>query len=1229
MSEQRDKTAQLRGLMAERILVMDGAMGTMIQGYGLSEEDFRGARLADWPVSLKGNNDLLVLTRPDVIEAIHREFLAAGADIIETNTFNATSISQADYGAEALVYEINVEAARLARRVVDGWMASEDGGRPRFVAGSMGPTNKTLSMSPDVNDPGYRALDFDAMAAAYREQALGLIDGGVDILLPETSIDALNLKAALVGIEEAFEARGYRVPVIASLTIVDMSGRTLSGQTIEAAWVSIASANLLAVGINCSLGPAQMRPYVEELSRLAHVPVVCYPNAGLPNAFGGYDLTAEAMAATVAEFAEAGQVNVLGGCCGTRPAHIRAMAEAVEGRPPRVVPPRSPWSTYSGFEALVLRPESNFALIGERTNVTGSRLFSRLIKSGDYESALAVARQQVEGGANILDVNMDAGLLDAKAAMATFLRLVASEPDIARLPLMVDSSDFEVLEEGLKNIQGKAIVNSLSLKDGEAAFLDKARRVKRHGAAVVVMMFDEQGQATEADHKVAIAERAYRLLTEEVGFAPSDLIFDPNILTVGTGIEEHARYALEFIEATRRIKARWPEVKVSGGVSNISFAFRGNDHVREAMHAAFLYHAIRAGLDMGIVNAGQLEVYEAIEPELRERVEDVLFDRRPDATERLLEHAETVRGGARVEAQAQAWRSLPVRERLTHALVKGLVDHIDEDVAEALTEVERPLELIEGPLMDGMNVVGDLFGAGKMFLPQVVKSARVMKRAVATLLPLMEAEKAGGQVQGKVLLATVKGDVHDIGKNIVGVVLGCNNYEVIDLGVMVRAEAILEAAQREQVQLVGLSGLITPSLDEMAHVAREMKRLGLTMPLLIGGATTSRRHTSVKIAPGYGAPTVHVADASRVVGVAKALLGEPEVREAYVAENARLQVRDREIHASRVATKLLPIEEARRNRTPVTWAAEELATPTFLGAREVDVPLSALVEYIDWTPFFTAWELRAPYPAILKHPEYGAAARELFEHGQALLARVVEEGWLTARGVYGFFPANADGDDIVVYTDATRRSERVRLCMLRQQKERPSEELANQSLADFVAPVETGLADYVGAFAVTSGLGLTPHVERFEAEHDDYHAILLKVLADRLAEAFAEYLHAEARKAWGYGAAEALSASELIGEKYRGIRPAPGYPACPDHTEKLKLWELLDVEARTGMTLTESMAMWPASSVSGWYLAHPASRYFSIKAIGGDQVMDYARRKGMNVRDVERWLAPVLGYDAE
>jgi 5-methyltetrahydrofolate--homocysteine methyltransferase len=1222
--------AAIAELLKQRILIIDGAMGTMIQAHKLQEADYRGKEFASHPRELKGCNDLLSITQPGIIEGIHRKYLAAGADIVETNTFNSTAISLADYGLEHAAYDINVAAARVARRAAEAAVASEPG-RPRFVAGAIGPMTRSASMSRDVNDPGARQVTFVQLEAAYYDQVRGLVDGGVDLLLPETAFDTLNLKAALFAIARYFDETGRRLPLMASGTIVDLSGRTMTGQTVEGFWTSISHAPLLSVGLNCSLGAREMRPYVEELARLAPVYLSCYPNAGLPDGFGCFPETPKITAGLLRGFAESGFVNIVGGCCGTTPDHIHAIAEAVRNIGPRVPPKTEPYSRFSGLEALVIRPDTNFVNIGERTNVTGSPKFAKLVLAGRYEEALAVARQQVEGGAQIIDVNMDEGMLDSERAMTTFLNLIASEPDIARVPLMIDSSKWSVIEAGLRCVQGKGIVNSLSLKEGEEAFKAYARLVRRYGAGVVVMAFDEEGQATTADRKLAICGRAYRILTEEIGFPPQDIIFDPNILTVATGIEEHDDYAVAYLEATRRIKATLPGCKVSGGVSNISFSFRGNKAVREAMHSAFLYHAIQAGMDMGIVNAGQLEVYEEIPADLRALVEDVLLNRRPDATERLVAFAETVRQTDRGEAEEEAWRQAPVEQRLSHALVKGIADHVEEDVEEARQKYGRPLSVIEGPLMDGMNVVGDLFGSGRMFLPQVVKSARVMKKAVAYLLPFMEAEKeAGGgrQAEGRILVATVKGDVHDIGKNIVGVVLGCNNYEVIDLGVMVPCDRILKTAREKQVDMIGLSGLITPSLDEMVHVAKEMEREGFTVPLLIGGATTSRAHTAVKIAPAYSSPVVHVLDASRAVGVA-GRLKNPELREVLAAQNREAQERLRSEHRARRDQPLLPIDEARRRRPALDWKGYAPPRPSFLGVRAVDPwPLADIVPFIDWSPFFAAWEMTGTYPRIFENPTRGAEARRLFDDAQQLLDRIVREKLLTARAVFGFFPASAVGDDVELYTDESRAGLLATLHTLRQQNEKP-EGQPNQALADFVAPRETGVADYVGAFAVTAGVGIESVVGEFESDHDDYSAIMTKALADRLAEALAEALHKRARAEWGYGAGEALSKEDLIRERYRGIRPAPGYPACPDHSEKRALFDLLQAERRTGMHLTETFAMLPAASVSGFYFSHPQARYFTVGRVDRDQVLDYARRKGLPLAEVERWLSPNLNYEPD
>ncbi len=1219
--------ARLRALLHDRIAVIDGAMGTMIQAHHLDEAAYRGARFRDHPKDLKGNNDLLVLTQPAIIEGIHRKYLEAGADILETNTFNAQAISLADYGMESLAYELNVAAARVARGAVDAHRAAT--GKEAFVAGAVGPTNRTLSLAVDVNDPGKRTHVFDQFVAAFTEQIRGLLDGGVDVLLLETVFDTLVLKAALFAALRHFDEAGRSVPLMVSVTITDKSGRTLSGQMVEAFWNSVSHAPLLSVGINCALGAKEMRPYIEELSRIAPVFLSAYPNAGLPNAFGGFDETPEIMSLDIGGFAREGWVNIVGGCCGTTPAHIRAIAGAVKGLPPRRIPAPERRTRLSGLEPYTLRPEETFTLVGERTNVTGSPKFAKLVLAGDYEGALSVARQQVDGGANVLDVNMDEGMLDGVAAMTRFLNLLSAEPDIARLPIMLDSSKWDVIEAGLKCLQGKSVVNSISLKEGEESFRRHARLVRRYGAAVIVMAFDEEGQATTVERKVAIAGRAHRILTEDIGFPPEDIVFDPNILTVATGIEEHDAYALNFLEATRRIKATLPHVKVSGGVSNISFSFRGNNVVREAMHAAFLYHAIHAGLDMGIVNAGQLAVYEEIPKDLLALVEDVLLNRRKDATERLIAFAESVKRTGKAEVKEDAWRGGTVEERLSHSLVKGIVDFIDADVEEARKKYGAPLAVIEGPLMAGMNVVGDLFGAGKMFLPQVVKSARVMKKAVAYLQPFLEAEKRAGASASnlKILLATVKGDVHDIGKNIVGVVLQCNGYEVIDLGVMVPADRILKAAKEHGARIVGLSGLITPSLDEMAHVAREMEREGFTVPLLIGGATTSPVHTAVKIAPAYGPPVVHVLDASRAVGVVSGLLGADA---AGVAEaNRRKQALLALEHEKRSQKPLLPLAAAHARKLRLDWPNAEIPVPSFTGARALDdVPLTDLVPFIDWSPFFHAWELRGRYPQILEDPVIGEKAKEVFADARALLSRIVKDRLLTARGVYGFFPANADGDDIRLFSDAERARPLATVHTLRQQMEKP-EGQPLEALADFVAPKESGRKDFLGAFAVTAGIGVDALCHAFEKEHDDYSSILVKALADRLAEAFAEMLHQRARADWGYGQSESLTAEDLLRERYRGIRPAPGYPACPDHTEKRTLFSLLEVEKSAGISLTENFAMTPASSVSGFYFSHPDAHYFGVGRLGRDQIEDYAARKRWTLAEAERWLSPNLGYEPE
>ncbi len=1220
----------LRALLASRIAILDGAMGTMVHQLGLDEQGFRGQRFADHHRDLKNCIDVLTLTQGDAIRGIHAAYFEAGADIVETNTFGATSVALADFGLQHHTREINLVAASLARAAADAAMAKTPD-RPRFVAGSIGPTNKQLSIAGNVADPGHRDVTFDQMVAAYREQIEALIEGGVDLLLAETAFDTLVLKACLHAIEQVFSDLGRTLPVMASFTIFE-GGRTLSAQTVEACWTSISHIDLLSAGINCALGPEKLRTHVADLARITPKLVSCYPNAGLPNALGGFDETPEMMASVLEEFAQAGWLNIVGGCCGTTPAHIKAIADVMRNYPPRQPTPPPRRSRYSGLEMLELRPESSFTVVGERTNVTGSRAFARLIKEERYEEALGVARQQVENGANIIDVNVDEGMLDGVKVMTKFLTLLSSEPEISRVPIMIDSSRFEVLEAGLKCVQGKGIVNSISLKEGEDQFLEHARIVRSHGAAVVVMAFDEEGQATDVERRVAICKRAYRLLTEEAGFPPEDIIFDPNILTVATGIEEHNRYAVNFIEATRQIKAAMPAVKVSGGVSNISFSFRGNEVVREAMHSCFLYHAIRAGMEMGIVNAGQLAVYQEIEPELKERIEDVLFDRRPDATERLVEFAETVKkqegGGG---SQADTWRSLDVETRLAHALVKGIVDHIDEDVEAARQHYATSLEIIEGPLMRGMQTVGDLFGEGKMFLPQVVKSARVMKKAVNYLLPHMEAERlAAGTTQakrGRVLMATVKGDVHDIGKNIVGVVLGCNNYEVVDLGVMVPCTKIIDEAIRNEVDIVGLSGLITPSLDEMVQVAQEFEHAGLKMPLLIGGATTSARHTAVKIAPRYSGAVVHVNDASRAAGVVEKLLS-PTAREAFVQATRESQARDVENFKRRQETKLVTYAAACAKRWTTDWATAPIDVPEFLGVRSLDrIPLGDLIPFIDWSPFFLSWELKGKYPTIFTDAVVGTEARKLHADALRMLDEIVRTDALVSKAAYGFFAANSIGDDVVLYTDESRANEIGRVHTLRQQWERQGQDVFH-ALADFVAPVESGRRDYLGAFACTAGHGCEELCRKYDRDHDDYSSIMAKAVADRLAEACAEWLHAKVRREWGYGRQEALSPEDLIEEKYRGIRPAPGYPACPDHTEKRSLFAWLDAETRAGMTLTESCAMWPAASVSGLYFGHPESRYFAVDRITRDQVEAYAARKGMAVAEVERWLAPNLGYDA-
>ncbi|MCH8496188.1 MAG: methionine synthase [Balneolales bacterium] len=1217
--------------LKQRILVIDGAMGTMIQSYNLTEADYRGERFKDHPSDLKGNNDLLSLTQPEIIQQIHTDFLESGADILETNTFNANPISLADYGQVDLTYELNLASAKIARAAADS-VTAKNPSRPRFVAGAMGPTNRTLSLSPDVNDPGYRAVTFDEVVDAYSAQISGLVDGGVDLILVETVFDTLNCKAALFAIQKYTEESGNELPIMISGTIVDASGRTLSGQTTESFWISVSHMpNLLSVGLNCALGSKQMRPFIQELSRVADCYVSLYPNAGLPNEFGGYDESPEFMAEQTRDYGTSGFINIIGGCCGTQPEHIKAIADSVADLKPRQISTPEPYLRLSGLEPLVVRPETNFINIGERTNVTGSKVFANLILNDDFDGALRVARQQVENGAQIIDINMDEGMLDSEAAMVRFLNLLAAEPDISRVPIMIDSSKWSVLEAGLKCIQGKCVVNSISLKEGEDVFLHQARTVRSYGAAVIVMAFDEDGQADSYERRIEICRRAYTLLTETVGFPPQDIIFDPNILTVATGIEEHNNYAVDFIRATEWIKENLPQAKVSGGVSNISFSFRGNNAVREAMHTAFLYHAIRAGLDMGIVNAGQIEVYDEIEPKLLELVEDVLLNRRDDATERLIDFAESVKQTEKVGAKVDSWRSLPVNERLSHALVKGIVDHIEIDTEEARLQASEPLSVIEGPLMDGMNVVGDLFGAGKMFLPQVVKSARVMKKAVAYLIPYIEAEKARNadtRARAKVLLATVKGDVHDIGKNIVGVVLACNNYEVIDLGVMVPRNKIIDAAKEHNVDVIGLSGLITPSLDEMVDFAAEMERQGMKLPLLIGGATTSRVHTAVKIAPQYSGTTIHVLDASRSVPVVSKLVSD-DAKEAYVAEIKDEYDKVRDDYGRRKQTRrMISLEAARENRVDLDWDSFIPSKPAKLGLTVIDdLPIANLRPYIDWTPFFITWQLTGKYPAILEDTVVGTEARKLFDDANRLLDRIINENILTAKAVCGIFPANSDGDDILVYTDETRTEVRTKLHMLRQQTEKRKGQ-PNRSLADYIAPVSSQKPDYIGGFTVTAGLGIEKMLEEFAAQHDDYSSIMAKALADRLAEAFAEYLHERVRTSiWGYDPNEKLTNEQLIKEEYRGIRPAPGYPANPDHTEKPALFELLNATEATEVTLTESFAMSPAASVCGFYFGHEDAEYFRLGDIDRDQVRDYHIRKNMPLKELERWLSPIIGYE--
>ena len=1223
----------LNNLLQERILVIDGAMGTMIQRHNLTEEDFRGKRLKDHPHDLKGNNDLLSITQPEIIKKIHRAYFKAGADIVETNTFNANHFSQLDYHTEEFVYEINFESAKIAKEVADEFN-NKLPNKNHFVAGALGPSNKSLSLSPNVNDPGYRAVTFDEVVNAYYDQARGLVDGGADILLIETIFDTLNGKAAIVAVQKYLDEKGIQLPLMISGTIVDQSGRTLSGQTVEAFYISVSHAkNILSIGLNCALGAKQMRPFVEDLSNVSNKFMSVYPNAGLPNEMGGYDETPETMSAVLEDFLASGFVNIVGGCCGTKPEHIKAISEIVKKYKPRIPEEQEPYLRLSGLEPVVLRPDSNFMNIGERTNVTGSKKFARLIKENNYDEALSIARDQVEGGAQVLDINMDEGMLDSEAAMTKYLNLLEAEPDIAKLPIMIDSSKWSVIETGLKGLQGKGIVNSISLKEGEEVFKEHARKVLSYGTAVIVMAFDEKGQADTFERRIEICKRAYNILTKEIGLPAQDIIFDPNILAIATGIEEHNNYAVDYLEATRWIKQNLPLAKVSGGVSNLSFSFRGNETVREAMHSAFLFHAVKAGMDMGIVNAGQLEVYEEISKELLEKVEDVIFNRKPDATEHLIDFAETLKKKDKVEEKKEEWRMLSVEERLKHALIKGIVDYIDDDVEEARLKFSQPIEVIEGPLMAGMNVVGDLFGAGKMFLPQVVKSARVMKKAVAILIPYIEAEKEKNQntrERGKILMATVKGDVHDIGKNIVGVVLGCNNYNVIDLGVMVHTEKILQTAIDEKVDVIGLSGLITPSLDEMVHVAKEMERKGMNLPLLIGGATTSRVHTAVKVAPNYSGAVIHVLDASRSVPVVSNLLSENEVeRKKYIESFKDEYEKLKEDYAKKQSGKnFISLEQARENQLEIDWAKSQFRKPNKLGVTVLDnYPLHKLREYIDWTPFFMTWELKGKYPSIFEDKTVGVEAKKLFDDANSLLDKIIEDKLLYANGVIGLFPANTVGsDDIEIYTDESRTGVRRVLHTIRQQVKKSKDE-PNIALADFIAPKESGVTDYIGMFAVTTGIGIEILIEMFEKDHDDYNSIMVKAIADRLAEAFAEHLHELVRKDfWGYASDEKFSSEELIKEKYIGIRPAPGYPAQPDHTEKPIIFSLLDVEKNTGIKLTESMAMYPAASVSGLYFSHPESRYFSVGKIGKDQANDYHRRKGMSVEEIERWLGPVLNY---
>lgn len=1224
---------QLQKIVENRIMVIDGAMGTMIQEYGLVEADYKGKKFEHLPQDLKGNNDLLSITRPDVIENIHKAYLDAGADIIETNTFNATAISQEDYKLSAYAYEINVAAAQCAKSATAAFNKINPD-KPRFVAGAFGPTSKTASMSPDVNDPGYRAVSFDELVEAYYDQAKGLADGGCDLFLVETIFDTLNCKAALFAIDKYCADVGFAYPVMVSGTITDASGRTLSGQTVEAFWISVSHANLFSVGLNCALGATEMRPHIEALSNIADCYISAYPNAGLPNEFGEYDQDGAEMSGYVKDYAQSGFVNIIGGCCGTSPEHIQYMNDAVQGLKPRHKINSSPYTQYSGLEPLIVRENINFINVGERTNVTGSRKFARLVKNGNYEDALSVARQQVEGGAQVIDVNMDEGLLDSKKAMVTFLNLIAAEPDIAKLPIMIDSSKWEVIEAGLKCVQGKSIVNSISLKEGEESFKKHARLCKSYGAAMIVMAFDEDGQADTTERKIAICHRAYKILTQELGVKPQDIIFDPNIFAIGTGIEEHNNYGIYFIEACKGIKKLMPHVKISGGVSNISFSFRGNNAIREAIHSVFLYHAIQAGMDMGIVNAGMMEIYADIPKELLALVEDLLFNKRDDATDRLMDYAEKVKGKGKKRVVDLSWREASVEDRLKHSLVKGITDYIVEDTIEAHAKYVSPLTVIEEPLMSGMDVVGDLFGAGKMFLPQVVKSARVMKQAVAYLTPFIEAEKKEGAdtSKGKILMATVKGDVHDIGKNIVGIVLACNNYEIIDLGVMVNCDTILKEARKHKVGIIGLSGLITPSLDEMVYVAKEMERQGFTIPLMIGGATTSKTHTAVKIEPQYkNNIAVHVLDASRSVTVASSLLNKDKAQHKAYVDGIRAEFEEVRVRRGnrKSAKKYLTHKQAKENKLQLDWQQHETLVPTFTGHKIFhNFDLGTLARYIDWTPFFTSWQLRGRYPNILKDEIVGVESQKLFDDAQILLDKIIKEKWLTANAVIGFFPANSvDDDDIEVYANEDRKEVLATLRNLRQQRKKAPGQ-ANFCLSDFIAPKTSDKTDYIGAFAVTTGGGIEQKVKAFEDNLDDYNAIMTKALADRLAEAFAEYLHETVRKIhWGFDPSEMLNNDALIREKYQGIRPAPGYPACPEHTEKRTLFELLEVEKHTGIRLTESCAMYPAASVSGWYFSHPKSKYFGLGNIEKDQVESYAKRKDMHREEAEKWLMPVLNYD--